>query len=115
MALYLTVGGVVVASLLSLFFSTLTYSLRDFSRVRLEEFLEKRGQLKWLQPTIDHANELIYVTALCRLLANTCVLIAFLLAFRFEGASIGVQYSLATISSMIVCLFCSVAIPHALA
>src|SRR4051812_24985449 len=115
MALYLTLGGVVIASLLSLFFSTLTYSLRDFSRVRLEEFLEKRGSLKWLEPTVEHVNELIYVTALCRLLANTCVLISFLLAFRFEGVSITFQYSLAMAGSMIVCLFCSVAIPHALA
>jgi putative hemolysin len=115
MALYLTLGGVVIASLLSLFFSTLTYSLRDFSRVRLEEFLEKRGKKEWFEPTITHVNDLIYVTALCRLLANTCVLIAFLLAFRFEGTSITLQYTLSMIASMIVCLFCSVAIPHALA
>lgn len=115
MALYLTLGGVVIAALLSLFFSTLTYSLRDFSRVRLEEFLEKRGQKKWLEPTVEHVNELIYVTALCRLVANTFVLIALLLAFRFEGAAISLQYTLAIIASMIVCLFSSVAIPHALA
>jgi putative hemolysin len=115
MALYLTLGGVAIAALLSLFFSTLTYALRDFSRLRLEEFLEKRAALKWLEPTVEHVDELAYVTALCRLLANTAVFIGFLLTFRFEGVSIVVQYILATIASMFICLFCSVAIPHALA
>jgi putative hemolysin len=115
MALYLSIGGLVIASLLSLFFSTLTYSLRDFSRARLSEFLEKRGQTKWLEPTVEHADDLIYVTALCRLLANTCVLISFLLLFRVEGASIAMQYTIAVIASMIICVFASVAMPHALA
>lgn len=115
MAEYLTIGGIILAALTSLLFSTLTYSLRDYSRVRLSEFLAIRGGSKWLKPTVEHVDHLVYVTALCRLLANTCILIGFLLLFRLEGASIFVQYSLAMIASMFICVFCSVAIPHALA
>ena len=47
----------------SLVFSTLTYSLRDLSRVRLSDYLERRGMAQWLEPTVTHVDDLVVVTA----------------------------------------------------
>ena len=68
-----TIGVAVAATLL---FSTLTYSLRDLSRVRLAEYLERHNATRWLEPTVDHADDLIFVTAVSRMLANTLLVLA---------------------------------------
>ena len=40
MSSWIILAAVLVASLMTLFFSALTYSLRDFSRARLTDILE---------------------------------------------------------------------------
>ncbi len=105
--------GLCLASAGALFFSTLTYALRELSRVRLGEFLEERGQSQWLEPTTEHANDLIFVTAAGRLLSNVFTVVLVIMAL--EQWRPGVRYTLAVIVSTIISLFLSVAIPHALA
>src|SRR3954466_3295726 len=97
MSLYLIIAGIVAATMGSLFFSTLTYSLRDFSRSRLGEELEKRGLQKWLEPTLENASDLIVVTAVMRLVANILVLVGTMRLFYATHWSINFQYLLAIV------------------
>ena len=108
---------VLLAALLSLIFSSLTYSLRDFSRPMLTEQLTRLNLANWIDPTIDRANDLIFVTAMARLFANLFVFIGVLHTTRVW---IGVHYEwsrylLAAAVTSVITLFVSVAIPHALA
>ena len=104
-----------VASILSLFFSTLTYSLRDFSRARLEEQLERRNRADYLEPIVERSNELIFVTAFGRLLSNILVLICVLYLFHRLGYPLWLQYVLAFMLTGGITLMVSVAVPHAAA
>jgi putative hemolysin len=65
-----------VAAVGSLLFSTLTYSLRDLSRARLADYLERHRRSHLLDAVVDHVNELIFVTATVRVLANTLIALA---------------------------------------
>ena len=106
--------AVFVATLLSLFFSTLTYSLRDFSRARLTDILEKSNRAAYVQPTVDHANDLIFVTAVGRLLANILILIG-VLRLLHERMPLGAQYAVAVLITAGLHILFSVAFPHAIA
>ncbi|HMB94668.1 MAG TPA: hemolysin family protein, partial [Tepidisphaeraceae bacterium] len=110
-------GIVIVASLMSLFFSTLTYSLRDFSRAKLEEYLANHKKSEWFEKTLAVQSDLIFVTAICRLLANILVLIGIMHFLRTQTHvwSDWLQYLLAIIMTGLITLLSSVAIPHALA
>jgi putative hemolysin len=112
---YLVIAATFMAALASLVFSTLTYSLRDFSRTRLTDVLTRRGRLEYVGPTLQHASDLIFVTAVFRLFSNILVLIGVLRLFQ-ERSSYGVgwQYLLSVVVTGIITLFCSVIIPHAL-
>jgi putative hemolysin len=112
---YLVIAATFMAVLASLVFSTLTYSLRDFSRTRLTDVLTRRGRLEYVGPTLQHTSDLIFVTAVFRLFSNILVLIGVLRLFQ-ERSSYGVgwQYLLSIVVTGIITLFCSVIIPHAL-
>jgi putative hemolysin len=60
----------------SLLFSTLTYSLRDLSRARLTDYLQRHRRANLIDPVVDHQPELVFVTAVWRLLANILVALA---------------------------------------
>jgi putative hemolysin len=65
-----------VAAVGSLLFSTLTYSLRDLSRTRLADYLQRHRRPHLLEPIVEHLNELIFVTATIRVLTNTLIALA---------------------------------------
>ena len=104
-----------LATLCSLAFATLTYSLRDLSRVRLAEALERRGRSRLLDATISRVNELVLATAIARLLGNTLILLCVLYLFERWGFDTGAQYGLAVLVAGSLSLLFSVAVPHALA
>ena len=106
--------GVLVSALLSLFFSTLTYSLRDYSRPRLIDYLENQGKSEWAQRTIDLTSDLIFTTAIGRMVANLAILI-FVLDILVERAwDPWPRYGVALLVTGLISLFTSVAIPHAI-
>jgi putative hemolysin len=106
---------ILLAAIASLWFSTLTYSLRELSEARLTAYLDKHRATRLLRPTLDHRGDLIFVTAVCRLFSNLLIFIGFLqLMFRTE-LDRTMQYLLATVFTIAVTLFVSVSIPHALA
>ncbi len=114
-ATWLTLGVLVTAAVLSLIFSTLTYSLREMSRGRLTDAMEKRGLSDRIESTLDRINDFVFVTAVFRLLSNILILVAVLHLLRLAGFSEPAQYALAILISGIISLFVSVAVPHALA
>jgi putative hemolysin len=99
----------------SLLFSTLTYALRDLSRVRLTEFLQRRGRPEMVEPTIDFAPDLIFVTAVGRLFANILILLLALWLVDATHYPPAARYALAAVIAGFLHLFFSVAIPNALA
>jgi putative hemolysin len=107
--------GIILACLLTLFFSTMTYALRDYSRAKLEEFLAKYGRTDFLDKTVECSRELLFVTAVCRLVANI-LLVAFSL-WLFDAISTrrATRYFSAIALSTILTLLFSVAIPTSLA
>ncbi len=103
---------IILFSLATLFFSTLTYSLRDFSRARLSDLMEEAGRPQWIEPTMEHTNDLIFVTAIGRLVFNILLLLGVMRAFHY--GNIWVQYLSSFGITGLIHLFFSVAIPHAL-
>jgi putative hemolysin len=115
MSLGVVIFAIAVAASMSLFFSTLTYALRDFSRARLETSLDRRGKLEYLEPTVEHASDLIFVTAVGRLFSNILVLIGVLhVVEQVTPYRLGIVYLIAVVATALIHLFCSVAIPHAI-
>jgi CBS domain containing-hemolysin-like protein len=115
MSIWLIIFLTLAWALLSLFFSTLTYSLREFSRSRLDEQLERRGKGEYLNPTVEHSSDLVFVTAFLRLLSNMGVLLSILSLFQKLGYPGWAQYFLAVLLTGGITLFLSVAVPHAVA
>lgn len=115
MPLSLIVAGALVAAMGSLFFSTLTYALRDFSRPRLQERMGALGKPELFDPVADNARDLIFVTAVGRLFSNIFVLICVLRMFHETRYGLFVQYLLAIAVAGVITLFASVAIPNAAA
>jgi putative hemolysin len=115
MSFWLTVGGVVLSAMASLLFSSLTYALRDFSRARLADYLQRHGRSAWLDRTVDFVGDLIFVTAIFRLLSNLLILIGVLHLLSRFGWPDAMHYVIAVLITGAVTLFCSVAVPHALA
>ncbi len=104
-----------IALILSAIFSVLTYTLRDYSRSRLESALTSRNKEKWLESTIQHASELAYLSSSLRLMMNLAVLLLALDMVRDSGWPVWTQYSVGAGATAIVTLFTSVIIPHAMA
>src|SRR2546430_12033143 len=106
--------GIFVASLLSLFFSTLTYSLRDYSRPQLADYLERHGKSSWTECTFDRTNDLIVTTAVGRLITNLLILVFVLHTLVDLRWRPWPRYGMAVVITGVISLFSSVAIPHAL-
>ncbi len=115
MPIALEILGAAAASAGTLYFSSLTYSLRELSRARLADYFDKTGSEQWLQPTLDRQDDLILVTAFGRMICNTLLILAILLAFDHTGWPRWERYTFVIFLSAVVTLIFSVAIPHALA
>jgi putative hemolysin len=109
----LLVMAILFAVASTLLFSTLTYSLREFSRARLADQLERAGKSSWLEGTVDHRQDLVFVTACWRLLANLLILLATMRLLHHRD--LWMQYASSLAITGILGLLFSVALPHALA
>jgi putative hemolysin len=115
MTMYVAAGGAAIAALSALFFSILSFALRDFSRIRLGQKLERYGRADQLDRTLEYARDLIFVTSVARLFSNIMVLVCTLGLFRETTFGVAWQYVLSVIVSGMVSLLASVAIPLAAA
>ena len=112
---FLLTLAILAAIVASLFFSTLSYALRDYSRARLDDYLAVHGRSRLLDPVVEHTHDLIFITAMARLVMNVVILLVILRAFEGVGNHWFSQYVWATTITVAITLFCSVAIPHAVA
>jgi putative hemolysin len=115
MTAYLAAVGVLLAAFVALFFSTLSFALRDISRIRLAHQLERLGRGNRLEKTMDYARDLTFVTAVARLFSNIMVLIFAVALFRETHFGMLLQYVLSIALAGAVTLLSSVAIPLAAA
>ncbi len=113
MARYFASGGLVLAALVALFFSTVAFALRDFSKARLAQSLGRFGRLRDLERTVDHVRDLIFVTSVVRLFANIMVLV-FVLRL-FNGNEPWSPYLFSVLAAGCITLLTSVAVPLAAA
>lgn len=111
----LTIIAILIAAGASLLFATLTYSLRDYSKPRLEEHLERRGLSEWYEKTLSIDGDLIFVTAILRLLSNILVLVSVLHLMKYWTSREVWQVVFAVVITGVITLLSSVAVPHALA
>lgn len=115
MPITLNILVIVVSVLFSGLFATLTYSLRDFSRSRLTDVLNRRGMAGYVDRTIEHSNELAFLTATFRLVMNLAILVCLIELLRDHGLHRWVEYGVAAGSAAFITILTSVTIPHALA
>jgi len=115
MSVVATVVALLAVVAASFIFSTLSYALRDLSRVRFAEALEKRNRSALFEPTLEQVPDLIFITAVCRLFVNFFILLLVLHLLTFTSFSLWALYVLSVLASSLICMFCSVAIPHSLA
>jgi putative hemolysin len=113
MTLYLSIAGAVAASLLSLIFSSLTYSLREYSRGRLAEYLGRHDGDHWFEPITDHTSDLIFITAVGRQLCNIVMWVLVFASFEQTGYGALLRYSLTVVVASVIAIFCSITLPHA--
>ncbi len=100
----------------SLFFSTLSYALRSFSRVRLEEYLHARRRPAALDAILSSRYDLALTASVLRLIANVTVILSvgwyFLLRYLDSPHPFKV-FGLTIIITVPALLIFSVAIPQA--
>ena len=102
--------------MLSLFFATLTFALRDLSRPKLEIQLKRRNMVeRWLEKTLAVRDDLAFVTAVLRLIANILLLVGVLHFLLTLGWPEWARYLGAVTITGVITLLASVALPHALA
>ena len=106
---------ILLAVVLSGLISTLTYSLRDFSRARLIDLLNRGGHPERADRIIQHASELAFLTALFRLILNLAVLVGLIELFRDHNWERWLEYTVAAGLAAIISVLTSVTLPHALA
>lgn len=115
MLLFLVICAILVGLVISLLFSTLTYSLRDFVRNRLAGEMDARGLSRYEHSILDHTSDLIFITATLRLIINMAILIGILGLLSGSALSIELQYLIALLVTGVLTFFCSVLVPHTIA
>ena len=98
----------------SLVFSTLTYSLRDISRARLADFLNRHNRQRLTEPTIAHLPELVFATAVARLAANTAIVLSSVWVCQRTIHNFWVRDITIFLLASFVCLVFSVTLPLAI-
>jgi CBS domain containing-hemolysin-like protein len=111
----LTILIVALSATVSLILATLTYSLRDFSRPRLADALDRAGRADKLDRTVDRASEYVFLTAFGRLIANMFILLGVLHQTKQWVPNEWGQYGAAILVTAVVALLFSVLVPHSLA
>jgi putative hemolysin len=115
MTAILILASLALATAGSLFFSGLSYSLRDFARPRLQEEMERRGHSSLYDVISDHALDLVFLTAVLRMISNVLVVVCVLALTERSGYSRAAQYFWTVLLGAIVSLFASIAVPNAIA
>jgi putative hemolysin len=115
MGIDLCILTLIAASVISVYFSVLTYALRDFSRAKLAEHLGRHDGDKWFEALTEHTDQFIFVTAVVRMLANLLTWASLFAVMELAGRSGVAKYLEAFAIAAVVSLVCSIAVPLAVA
>jgi magnesium and cobalt transporter len=115
MTFWLIIALLAFSAVASLLLATLTYSLRDYSRARLADAMDRRGRSDLLEAVVDHSDDLAFLTALGRLMFNMFVLVAILHLVKGLSDNEWIQYLLALSVTGIITMVVGVTLPHVLA
>jgi putative hemolysin len=115
MPLFPLVATLIVVAFGSLLCSALSYALRDLPRIRLAEYLERKGKQKWLEATADNMGDLILATAVWRMLFNTAAVVFSLVLLERLVPNRVLAYTLAAVLAGAIALVFSIALPNSLA
>lgn len=113
MSVILIICAIALALIASLFFSTLSYSLRDFVHARLAEEMERRNLAQYRDSILNNVPDYVFISATIRLIVNMVVLIGVLRLFENTHLSLELQYLFALLITGVLTFFCAVLIPHA--
>jgi CBS domain containing-hemolysin-like protein len=113
MSLLLCAVLLLLSVLASLYFSALTYALRDFSHSKLADYLGKHDGDKWYETLTEKTEQYVLVTAVCRMAASLLIWVS--IFGLLNGQSPVAWYSETVFLAAIITLTSSIVIPHALA
>ncbi|MGA2230220.1 MAG: hemolysin family protein [Tepidisphaeraceae bacterium] len=115
MTYLLSAAALFIAALATLYFSILTYSLRDFSRAKLAEFLGRHNGDQWFESLTEKTDQHIVVTAVFRMLCNLSIWLSLLALTRDAWDDPIERYGEVIVFSALVSLVCSIALPLTIA
>jgi putative hemolysin len=115
MSVYASITILVLASLASLYFSTLSYALREFSRTKLAEYLGRHGGDRWFEALTEQTDQFVFVTAVFRQISNLVIFITLFAAFDEMNTGWALRYGGSALAAAMVSLFCSIALPQVIA
>jgi CBS domain containing-hemolysin-like protein len=103
--------AVAIAACISLVFSSLNTALRHFSRTAFAEALGRRNADHWFEPTIDHADDLLFVSATMRLVGNLLIWLILFMAFDDPTRGPAYRFGMPVAFGGLVMFIASVALP----
>jgi CBS domain containing-hemolysin-like protein len=115
MIYFLSLAALFMAAAATLYFSVVTYSLRDFSRARLADFLGRHNGDRWFENLTEKTDQHIFVTAVFRMLGNLSIWMSLLALTRESWANPFQRYVEVIVLSALVSLICSIAAPLTIA
>jgi CBS domain containing-hemolysin-like protein len=115
MTYFLSAAALFIAAVATLYFSILTYSLRDFSRAKLADFLGRHNGDQWFESLTEKTDQHIVVTAVFRMLCNLSIWLSLLALTRDSWADPVERYVEVIVFSALVSLVCSIALPLTIA
>ena len=105
----------VTLTVASFYFGAATFALRELSRARLADVLDRRGRGDRLARIVEGRSELMMATAVLRLLANVGLILVTTALFRDRIENLLAHYAtVLTVSGGVILVF-GLAVPNALA
>jgi CBS domain containing-hemolysin-like protein len=103
----------ILLTLASLYFGAATLALRDLSRIRLEDVLERRGRQDRLEGLIHRSPELMMGASILRLIANVGLILVTIALFSDRIHNVYARYATVLAVAGGVVLVFGVGIPNA--
>jgi magnesium and cobalt exporter, CNNM family len=113
MSLFLCAVLLLLGVAASLYFSTLTCALRDFSHNKLADYLGKHDGDRWFETLTESTEQYVLVTAVCRMAASLLIWVS--IFGLLAGQTAAAWYGETLLLAALVTLTSSIVVPHALA
>lgn len=111
----LLIFAVVVLTALSCLTGALAYALRDFSRARLQDVLERQGRADRLDPILNHLRDFTLVAASLRLLTVLALHLLLLVGLQRPDWPLEASYAAATCVAALLAVVFGVGLASSLA